>query len=292
MARPEMIGRVILVQNRETDPHDTLRHHIEGFFHDVGIAVETVPLVSRTCPVIHPKGAPSDLVVVLGGDGTFLRAVRCFAQDLVPLVGVNTGHLGFLTRIEANKVDASLTAILEGRTFLEYRMMLAVNTEDQLALNDVVVKNANPSRLATINVYLEKQLLASYDADGIIICTPTGSTAYNLSAGGPIMDPRVDVMAITPICPHSLSAKPIVLPSHRELVLESDSANTSDLVCAIDGEDAFYLKPGERFRLFKSTCQLPLIAFEAETDTFYEILKRKLGWGANPRAVAKVRPKM
>lgn len=282
-------SRVILVQNRETDPHDHLRHHIEGFFDDQGISVTTCVLESRSCPVVHPGGEKPDLVIVLGGDGTFLRAVRCFARDGAPLVGVNTGHLGFLTQIEANRVDECLNALMAGDTLLEHRIMLAVNHEDQFALNDVVVKNANPSRLATLNVYINGGFLASYDADGIIVATPTGSTAYNLSAGGPIIVPQVNVLAITPICPHSLSAKPIVVSADSDLVIESDQSNTAQLVCAIDGDDAFYLEPGERFKLFKSSYQLPLVSFPSDAHSFFAILKRKLGWGSNPRAVAKAK---
>jgi NAD+ kinase len=290
MALPLEHG-IIMVQNRETDPENTLRNHIEGFFQLHHIPLEVAVLEASSCPVLKPSMQKPALVLVVGGDGTFLRAAQCFAKDKIPLVGVNTGHLGFLTRIESNKVDFCLNAIQAGEIDLEYRMMLAVNTEDLLALNDVVVKNTNPSRLTTVNVHVNGNFLASYDADGLIIATATGSTAYNLSAGGPIMDPMANTIAITPICPHSLSAKPIVLPAHYSLTLESDRSNETDLVCAIDGEDAFNLSPGAQFTVFKSSNQLPLITFTAQHDTFYEILKRKLGWSANPRAIAKARSK-
>ncbi len=280
---------VFLIQNQETDPQDLLRHHVERFFQERGISVETSILASRNSQVELLDNKKPGFVIVLGGDGTFLRAVRCFGKEKVPMVGVNTGHLGFLTRIEADKVDFYLETILKGDTELEQRMMLAVGSEDQLALNDVVVKNANPSRLATINVYVEEEFLAAYDADGLIVATPTGSTAYNLSAGGPIMDPDSEAIALTPICPHSLSAKPIILPADRLLTLESDMANDSELICAVDGDDAFTLRPGEKFKLFKSVHQLPLIAFHGKADSFYSILKRKLGWSANPRAIAQSR---
>jgi NAD+ kinase len=285
-------NKVLLVQNQETDPENRLRSQVELFFAHHGIALETVVLPSRTCTVLAPQGDKPDLIIVLGGDGTFLRTVRCFASDQVPLVGVNTGHLGFLTRIEANRIDDCLNAILAGDVCLESRMMLAVGGDDQLALNDVVLKNSNPSRLATVNVYVGSQLLATYDADGVIVATPTGSTAYNLSAGGPIMDPLADVVAITPICPHSLSAKPLVLPANRELTLASAPTNDSDLVCAVDGDDAFTLAPGERFTLFKSSHRIQLITFPNEADSFYAILKRKLGWGSNPRAIAQNKPQL
>lgn len=282
---------VIIVQNQETDPEDRLLNKVKVVFEQAGIPVEVISQPSRNAPIHRPSTRHPDLVVVLGGDGTFLRASRCFIADQVPLVGVNTGHLGFLTRIEANKVDEYFQAILSGKTTLEYRMMLAVQSENQLALNDVVVKNSNPSRLAKVNVFIDKLLLAAYDADGVIVCTPTGSTAYNLSAGGPIMDPEVDVLAITPICPHSLSAKPIVVPATKQLRIQSDPANPSDLICAIDGDETFLLGPGKDFVLFKSEKRLPLVSFTSEDDRFYAVLKRKLDWGANPRLLAQSRIK-
>lgn len=280
---------VIIVQNQETDPEDTLRLELEAALTQRGIRFYTTVLPSRSCLVV-PPGTPEkpDLIIVLGGDGTFLRTAHCFAQAQIPMVGVNTGHLGFLTRIEANRLEAYLTAICSGMTRLETRMMLAVShVEGDWALNDVVVKNANTSRLATIHVFEGTQLLATYDADGVIVATPSGSTAYNLSAGGPIMDPAVDVLAITPICPHSLSAKPIVLPANRVLTIQSDVSNSGNLVCALDGDDAFTLSPGQAFQLGVAPERLPVLTFFGETDSFYTILKRKLGWGANPRAAAK-----
>lgn len=193
------LDRVVLVQNRETDREDRLRHIVEDYFKANALTLETVVLPSRAETVVHPQGPKPDLVIVLGGDGTFLKAARCFGQDEVPLVGVNTGHLGFLTRIEANRVVEFLDAIRAGHAHLEYRTMLSVQpdgeTPAETALNDIVFKNANPSRLAKLHLYIDGVFLASYDADGIILSTPTGSTAYNLSAGGPIMDPRVDVLS-------------------------------------------------------------------------------------------------
>jgi len=285
-------SKVILIQNRETDPADKLMHCVDQFLSGHGIEVLITPLASRNEPVVRPKGFKPDAIIVLGGDGTFLNAVRAYGRDEVPLVGINTGHLGFLTRIEADKVDVYLEALIKGDATLESRMVLAVNTEDLLALNDVVVKNQNPSRLAKISVFVGEELLATYDADGVIVATPTGSTAYNLSAGGPIVDPEAQVLVITPICPHSLSAKPIVVPASRNMTVTSDATNTAPLVCAVDGLEAFSLKPGEGVKLFQSQYSLPLIRFTTGADSFYAVLKRKLGWGANPRVMTASISKM
>ena len=276
-------SRVILVQNLDTDPQNTLKNQVLAFFQQAGIPIEPIILDSRTAEVSKPKGPKPQLILVLGGDGTFLKTVRCFGRDNIPLAGINTGHLGFLTRIESSKLDECLSAILSGDVSIEQRWMLEIPQHNELALNDVVVKNSQPTRLAKLQVWVDDELLADYDADGLIVSTPTGSTAYNLSAGGPILDPETQVVAITPICSHSLAAKPIVLPAHRRLTIHSDESNLTPLVCAMDADDVFELAPGESFTVAQSFTRLPLIRFQHAHESFYGLLKRKLAWNANPR---------
>lgn len=280
--------QIILVQNQETDPNNAIIDPLLAFLSKKGIVLEVLKLTTKTGPLPHPTMEKPNLIMVLGGDGTFLLAARHFAKQGIPIVGINTGHLGFLTRIEAPKVHQYLEWILSKETAVEDRMTVMIDKNpDQLALNDVVVKHANPSRLAKMHVHIEDRLLATYDADGIIISTPTGSTAYNLSAGGPIMDPTAEALAITPICPHSLSAKPIVVPAHKTLRVTSDSSNVLPLVVALDGEETMEVLPGASFSLSRSPYSIPLVTFPLDKDDFYAILKRKLGWGNNPRALAK-----
>lgn len=274
---------VVIFQNQETDPGDKLLAEIEAYLKDHQIITHRLVLPSRNAPVTSPPNIEPELVIVVGGDGTFLRASHVFARHHIPLVGVNTGHLGFLTRIEASQIRPYLNRILEGEAVLENRMLLTISPGEVLALNDVVVKNANPSRLAKINVFVGETHLATYHADGLIVATPTGSTAYNLSAGGPVVDPATDVLVLTPICPHSLSADPIILPAGKTMRIESDIKNAADLLISVDGDDASRLQPGKSTILSKSPHTLAVLTFPSETDSFYAILKRKLSWAANPR---------
>lgn len=272
---------VTLVQNISTDPENRYQEQVSSYLQSKGIEVNILIVESKDCPVIPEGAATPDLVIVLGGDGTFLRAARSFAGQQVPLVGINTGTLGFLTRIEADKIPLYLKLLLEGHYEIEERMMLSIGDYD-LALNDVVIKNANPSQMATLRLYINEQLTAIYDADGLIISTPTGSTAYTLSAGGPVISPEVEAISITPICPHSLSAKPIVIPADKCLRIESVPKNRQ-VVCAVDGQESGILHPGESLTICRSPIPLQMVNFQMEEDNFYLLLKKKLHWAMNPR---------
>lgn len=273
---------VTLVHNISTDPKNIYREKVREFLESRGVSVSIITVESKDCPVV-PEGAETpDMVIVLGGDGTFLRASLTFAKYEVPLVGINTGTLGFLTRIEVDRFPLYLDRLLKGEYELEERMMLAVNHAEQLALNDVVVKNANPSQMASLRFFINETLVAVYDADGVIISTPTGTTAYTLSAGGPVISPEVEALSITAICPHSLSAKPVVIPADKQLRVESAPKNR-EVVYAIDGQESGILKPGESIRIFRSPLTVKMVNFRMEEDNFYLLLKKKLHWGMNPR---------
>jgi NAD+ kinase len=285
MAEPSkpVLKRMTVVHNESTDPQNIYRERVRRFLEDRGVEVHVTPVATKDCPVVvAPEDENPDMVLVLGGDGTFLRAARCYAQRQVPLVGVNTGTLGFLTRIEADRVERYLKLLMEGQFGLEERMMLAVNDPNQLVLNDVVIKNANPSVMARLRLFIDDDLVASYDADGIILATPTGSTAYTLSAGGPVISPEVEAISITPICPHSLSAKPIIIPANKVLRVASELRN-GDIICAVDGQENDVMKPGERITVFRAGITLKIVNFRMDEDNFYRLLNRKLHWAMNPR---------
>jgi NAD+ kinase len=271
---------ILIIQNAETDPNNLCLKQVQDFFASHPIQIKTV-LLHQIQEYRSSLPLP-DLIIVLGGDGTLLRVSRCFAGKNIPLVGINTGHLGFLTRIESHLIYPYLTALVEDQYEIEQRMMLDINHGESLALNDVVIKSTNLSHLVKLTVSHLGSIVAAYDADGIIVSTPTGSTAYNLSAGGPILDPRIEAFTITPICPHSLSAKPIVLPASLTLKVTSAMQNREACRITVDGEDVTELQPGESIELSKSAISLPLLRFLAD-DSFYDVLKRKLGWNYNPR---------
>jgi NAD+ kinase len=190
-----------------------------------------------------------DLVVALGGDGTLLRAVRVVLRDRVPVLGVNVGHLGFLTEVEADDMAAALDAIREGRYQVERRATLAARTEldgrflaEDLAVNDVVLEKAARERLVGVAAYIGGRLFARYAADGVMVSSPTGSTAYSFSAGGPIVSPRLDALLLTPIAPHMVFNRSLVL--HPDEVVRLEVQPDSPVVESIDGRAIRELPPG------------------------------------------------
>ena len=279
------VKSVLLAYKADIKNVDALRTEITGYFDAHNISCQQITLQQLS----DFKKEQPDLLMVLGGDGSFLQVAQQFVQQQIPIVGVNAGNLGFLTRIELNNLEPCFDAIAKGAFGIEKRLMLqlADDTMPQYALNDIVLKNADACQMAQLKVYDvssgEKEAIATYDADGLIITTPTGSTAYNLSAGGPILAPNSNAIALTPICPHSLSALPIVLPASAHLVITASTKNTSNLLCSVDGHVDKVLAPGEQLQVVVAAEQLPLVTFNTPSENFYALLKRKLGWASNPR---------
>lgn len=286
-----MLKHITLVQNLSTDPKSVYANQVLEYLTHHGVHVSHIQVLGKDCPEVPPEAANPDLVIVLGGDGTFLRAARKFVSQNVPLVGVNTGALGFLTHIEADKIHLYLDLLIQGKYSLEPRMMLSIQNSqggntafcgEELALNDVVVKNANPSQLCRLHLYVNDTLVAVYDSDGLILSTPSGTTAYTMAAGGPVVSPEVDAISITPICPHSFSAKAVVVPFNKEFRVQSDLKN-QDVVYALDGLECGVLKPGESLVVVRAGIPFKMVNFERSDNDFYSLLKRKLQWSMNPR---------
>ncbi len=289
-----MLKHITLVQNLSTDPKSVYANEVLEHLTRHGVHVSHLQVFGKDCPEVPAEALNPDLVIVLGGDGTFLRAARMFVSQNVPLVGVNTGALGFLTHIEADKIRFYLDLLLQGAYKLEPRMMLSIQNPngesittaalpgEQLALNDVVVKNANPSQLCRLQLFVNNTLVAVYDSDGLILSTPSGTTAYTMAAGGPVISPEVDAISITPICPHSFSAKAVVVPFNKEFRVLSDPKN-QDVVYALDGLECGVLKPGESLVVARAGLSFQMVNFERSDNDFYALLKRKLQWSMNPR---------
>lgn len=288
-----MLKHVTLVQNVTTDSDHYFATQVLEFFRQAGVKVSHLQVHGKDCPEVPEEASRPDLVLVLGGDGTFLRVARKFVHSQVPLVGANTGHLGFLTHIDVNRLQEFLQLLVEGKYTIESRMMLSIqnnegpadqNTlcDEELALNDVVFKNANPSQLCTLQLYVNDTLVAVYDADGLILSTPSGTTAYNMAAGGPVISPEVDAISITPICPHSFSAKAVVVPFNKVFRVQSDPKN-KDVVYSLDGLECGMIKPGQSLTVVRAGITCRMINFDKDDDDFYVLLKRKLHWGMNPR---------
>ncbi|MBW2622993.1 MAG: NAD(+)/NADH kinase [Deltaproteobacteria bacterium] len=224
-----------------------------------------------------------DLIVVLGGDGTFLYASRALGREGAPLLGVNLGGLGFLTEIGMNDLYPTLERVLAGNFKTEQRMTLSVSVYRQgeqiseyTVLNDAVINKAAMARILDLKVKINNLDLTSYRADGLIICTPTGSTAYNLSAGGPIVHPGQETILLTPICPFTLSNRPLILPETVEIEVLADPKG-SDMILTADGQAYCDLEPGDRILARKADTKISII--KNPYKDYFEIIRTKLGWG-------------
>jgi len=226
-----------------------------------------------------------DLVVVLGGDGTLLSAARITAAIDVPLLGVNLGSLGFLTEVPLQSLYSMLDAIAQGRAQIEQRTLIKVEIHrdgvvrgSYLVFNDAVVNKTPLARLNTYDLYVDKTFVSGYRADGMIIATPTGSTAYSLSAGGPVLMPSVRALVITPVAPHSLTHRPLVVPdsSEIEILLRSEEEVA---YLSLDGQPGLDLRDGDRVRCRRSEHMVSL--FRTGTD-FFTVLRSKMKWGERP----------
>jgi NAD+ kinase len=248
------------------------------------IDVETASYIAGqdVVPRAQMSSKPLDLAVVLGGDGTLLSAARVTAAIDVPLLGVNLGSLGFLTEVPLQSLYSMLDAIAQGRATVEHRSLMEVQLlrEDTvrgsyLVFNDAVVNKTALARLNTYDLYIDKAFVASYRADGMIVATPTGSTAYSLSAGGPVLMPTVKAFVITPVAPHSLTHRPLVVPDSVEIEILLRSEEEVAYL-SLDGQPGLDLRDGDRVRCRLSEHQVNL--FRTGSD-FFHVLRTKLKWG-------------
>ncbi len=225
---------------------------------------------------------PDDVecVLVLGGDGTFIQAARELPQGEIPMLGINMGTLGYLTEVEISDVEQSLDRLMQNDFSVEKRMLLQGTIEGQetnLALNDIVLTRTGKVRVIQFRIYVNGELLNTYCADGVIVSTPTGSTAYNLSAGGPVVEPTASLIVITPICSHALNTSSIVLSADDEIVLEVGSrrdGNEEEAVVSFDGETDVNVRTGERIIIRKAETTAKVI--KLSNISFLEIMRRKM----------------
>lgn len=221
-----------------------------------------------------------DLLLVVGGDGSMLSAARLAVQKDIPVVGVNRGRLGFLADLAPDALSLQLPQILQGNFIEESRFLLEARTSDPtasgLALNDVVISRGNVTHLLDFEVFVQNELVSHYRADGLIISTPTGSTAYALSAGGPILHPSLAAIAIVPMFSHRLSSRPLVIAADSKISIRVHHANIPGALIIRDGQESGYLASGEILQLFQCTQQLRLL--HPQNYQYFETLRSKLGW--------------
>jgi NAD+ kinase len=229
----------------------------------------------------------ADLVIAIGGDGTLLHAARNVAARDVPLVGINRGRLGFLTDVSPEHLRDALDAILAGNYLAERRLTLAarlgVKTSGALfALNDIVLQKGDTGRLLDFTTEVDNVYVNNHRGDGLIVATPTGSTAYALSCGGPIIQPNVDALVMVPICPHTLSDRPLVLPSSSEIRVTLDNAGGSEAHVVCDGESVARMAAGDALTI--SLAKQSVTLLHPREYNYYELLRSKLNWGRASRA--------
>lgn len=228
-------------------------------------------------------GEKVDILIVLGGDGTLLSAARALGGNRVPILAVNLGGLGFLTSVTLDELYPLLDQVLAGKHRTSERMMLDAeivrdgqSANRQCALNDAVANKGAVARMLDFDVSVNGDAVGRYRADGIIVATPTGSTAYSLAAGGPIMDPDLDAFIITPICPHMLTNRPLVIPGTAKVELDFAAAD-DPVYITLDGQIGFELKANDRVAITKSSNRVALI--RPPRKTYFEVLRNKLRWG-------------
>ncbi|MEW6162549.1 MAG: NAD(+)/NADH kinase [Nitrospirota bacterium] len=244
----------------------------------------------ETASILNMEGFPrsqipslSDVIVVLGGDGTMLSVCRLVGDKGVPILGVNIGGLGFITEVQTERLYEVMENVLSGECPVEERLMLTAHVlrhsepiAEYVVLNDVVVNKGALARIIDLETYINKTYVTTFRADGLIISTPTGSTAYSLSAGGPILHPTLDNIVLTPICPHTLTNRPIVLPDDVliEVVFRSQ---TEPVYLTLDGQVGFSLRQDDVIEVMKAPFKTKLL-IPCERD-YFQILRTKLKWG-------------
>jgi len=238
--------------------------------------------VSLNVVPLQELASKVDVVAVFGGDGTMLCAARIVADSGVPILGVNLGSLGFLTEVKPEEMHAALESLLAGEYQLEDRMLLEIEVSKRdrsltryLALNDAVINKGALARIIELEVSVNSQLVTLTRSDGLIISTPTGSTGYSLSAGGPILYPTLAALIITPICPHTLTNRPVVVPDG--VVVGVCLRHGTDVMLTVDGQVGMPLEQGDCLTVRKATPVLRLV--QSKGNPFFKLLREKLKWG-------------
>jgi len=253
---------------------------------------ETIALAEKTValPEIFPViprpeiGQKCDMILAIGGDGTILRTIQLIGKKETPVLGINAGGLGFLTEIPLEKFAGELREIARGHFRIEKRLMLKCNIagvdKPMFALNEVVIDKGNSVRVIKIDVTVDGHLLNSFIADGLLISTPTGSTGYSLSAGGPIIVPSTNVLIITPICPHSLTNRPVIVPADAKIQTLTRT-EAQHFVAAADGQDMQHLPTRTKIEIEKADFCANLV--KPLGSSFFQLLHGKLNWGQDFR---------
>lgn len=291
----QRFSRVILyARSYRANPgvNDTLNRlvaFLSSYSVEICVDGETAAHFSMDLPVLPQEAMDGrhDLIIVVGGDGSLLSAARMAVNVNVPVTGISRGRLGFLTDISPDDLEVQLGAILDGHYLEEHRFLLQTRIYDDEqtyfqgdSLNDVILSRGNETHLIEFDVYIDKQFVSHYRSDGLILSTPTGSTAYALSAGGPIMHPQLNAMVLVPMFSHSLSSRPLVFHGDCQVDIKISPSNEHEVQLSCDSHESRRVKPGEQISVVKNQQQLRLL--HPEEYNYYDTLRMKLGWGSKP----------
>ena len=280
------IRKVLTIINSRKDDVQSVVRSIEGFARERNIEMVSLDFAR------HAEAdslADVDLAISLGGDGTLLSCARMLATRQVPILAVNMGDFGFITEVSKSELLETWQKYLDGRLRVSERLMLSIAVQREgkgvaafLGLNEAVIGIKGISRMIRLKVFLSDTYMGRYRADGVIVATPTGSTAYSMAAGGPILHPEMEAFILTPICPFTLSNRPTVVPASEVLRIEVEEPQKVETVLTIDGQETFPLLPRDCVTI----CRAPNKALIVHTDrrSFYEVLRTKLNWTGEPNA--------
>lgn len=293
MSTPPRITRVGVVAKQRLQPATEALTTLAGWLAARGVEViydvDTAELAGSSARRVATREelpALVDLVVVLGGDGTLLSMAGRIAQSRrdIPILGVNFGSLGFLTEIRIDELYSSLESVLDGLAQFDRRLMLQAEAyrsgepvDMRIVLNDVVFSKAAVSRIIELSVSVSNGFVTRVKADGLIIASPTGSTAYNLAAGGPIVHPVVDAFVLTPIAPHTLTNRPVVIPASMTVEVRPHVNGSDEVFVTYDGQSGYPLRNGDVVRVCRSEQALRIV--RAPQRSYFEVLREKLKWG-------------
>ncbi len=292
----KQIRRALVIVNLIKEETEELAAQVRAHLEQRGIQTSVAPVQEGTFPQVDPT---TDLAITLGGDGTLLYAARILASvggeegggatQEIPILAVNLGDFGFITEISRQEWAQALDKYLAGKLGVSRRIMFdAVVQRGGRAiacfsgLNDAVVRSSEYSRIVGLRLHLSSTYIARYRADGLILATPTGSTAYSMSAGGPILHPEMEAFILNPICPFTLASRPMVVPDSEELVVEVEERQRTAVVLQVDGQEMYRLQPGDRVLLRKSPRATLIIL--SDQRNFYQVLASKLNWAGQPHA--------
>ena len=276
----------LIITNDKKDPQYTLTHEISDYIEKKGASAKiAAKSMDGEKGSIIPENTPIDCVLVLGGDGTMLRAAKDIMDRQIPILGINLGTLGFLADVEKDRYKEAIDALIEDKFFIQERMMLKAviehangeNAEVNAALNDIVVTKKDLVKIIRVEIYVNGQYLYSIDADGIIASTPTGSTGYSMSAGGPIINPSASLISITPICAHTMNIRTIVVGPDDIVEFVIGKGRDEDILNAqvsSDGGAGIAVVTGDRIRITRAGYSIKLI--KTEETSFLQTLNRKM----------------